>query len=70
MSPIFVLGEKVRLPEDVLALGLQQGQVGKVIYVYPNRQHVADVEFPREDGKYVIAILAKDPGLYIVDFYP
>jgi len=70
MSPIFVPEEKVRLPEDVPGLGLKRGTVGRVIYVYPNKPHMADVEFPRENGKYAIGILTKDPELYAVDFYP
>lgn len=62
--------EVVRLPEDVPRFGLKQGVVGRIIHIYPNRPHTADVEFPLDGEKTVVAILAKNPELSIVAFYP
>lgn len=70
MGEVFWPEEVVRLPEDVPRLGLKQGTVGRIIHIYPNRPHMADVEFPRNCGKAAIAILNKDPDLSIVGFYP
>lgn len=70
MIEVFWPEEVVRLPEDVPRLGLKQGTVGRIIHIYPNRPHTADVEFPRDGGKVAIAILKKDPELSIVGFYP
>lgn len=70
MVEVFWPQEVVRLPEDVPRLGLKKGTVGRIIHIYPNRSHMADVEFPLDGGKTTIAILSKDPELYVVGFYP
>jgi hypothetical protein len=70
VSETFLPDEYVRLPLDVLEFGLKQGVVGRVIYIYPRRPYMADVEFPREDGRFVIALLIKDPEVSVEDFYP
>lgn len=70
MAEAFWPEEVVRLPKDVPRLGLKQGAVGRIIHIYPNRPHMADVEFPRDGGKATIAILTKEPELSLVGFYP
>lgn len=70
MVEVFWPEEVVRLPEDAGRLGLKRGALGKIIHTYPNRPHMADVEFPRDGEKPAVAILTKDPELCIVGFYP
>lgn len=60
----------MRLPKDKPEYGLKAGSVGRIIHIYPNRPHMADVEFMGDGGKRAIAILTKDPELSIVGFYP
>ncbi len=71
MNNTFTLEETVQLPVSRPNLGLTRGAIGRVVYVYTDQPSKADAEFfSRENGRFAIAVLTKDPELSVLAFYP